>query len=98
MLFYPHYKNMLKEIGRKNGENWIMKEAMSRGYRCFWTILCWSHYLMFLPIHKMLLLGYEEDIKQISTRALIIIIFLAIFVGGQYSKIDLFTDTAAILN
>ena len=46
----------------------------------------------------MLLLGYEEDIKQISTRALIIIIFLAIFVGGQYSKIDLFTDTAAILN
>lgn len=26
MLFYPYYKNMLKEIGRKNGENWIIKE------------------------------------------------------------------------
>ena len=35
----------------------------------------------------MLQLSYEEDINQISTRALIIIMFLAIFVGGQYSKI-----------
>ena len=39
--------------------------AMSREYSYFRLILCWSHYLVPSPIHRMLLWSYEEDIKQL---------------------------------
>ena len=38
---------------------------MPRGYCCFWLILCKSHKLVPLAIHRMLLYSYEKDIKQI---------------------------------
>jgi len=38
---------------------------MSRGYCCFWVILCKSHNLVPLAIHRMLLYSYEKYIKQI---------------------------------
>ena len=38
---------------------------MSRGYCCSWLILCKSHNLVPLAIHRMLLYSYEKDIKQI---------------------------------
>ena len=39
-----------------------------KGFNCFRSVLCSSHFLVPLPllIHKMLLESYEEDIKQIS--------------------------------
>ena len=39
-----------------------------KGFNCFRSVLCSSHFLVLLPllIHKMLLESYEEDIKQIS--------------------------------
>ena len=45
-----------------------LNRGKSRGFNCFRSVLCWSHFLVPLPllIHKMLLESYEEDIKQIS--------------------------------
>ena len=39
-----------------------------KGFNCFRSVLCSSHFLVPLPllIHKILLESYEEDIKQIS--------------------------------
>ena len=41
--------------------------AMSRGYCCFRSVLCLSHYLVPLPIYNVLRQSYEEDIKQIAS-------------------------------
>ena len=45
-----------------------LNRGKSRGFNCFRSVLCSSHFLVPLPllIHKMLLESYEEDIKQIS--------------------------------
>ena len=49
---------------------WIKVEgAMPPGYYCFRSILCWSHHLLPLPTHKMLLESYEGDTKPISPRS-----------------------------
>ena len=41
------------------------KGRMSRGYRFFRSILCWSHYLVSFFIYKILSYIYQEDIKQL---------------------------------
>ena len=38
--------------------------AVSREYSYFRLILCWRHYLVPSPIHRMLLWSHEEDNKQ----------------------------------
>ena len=65
----------------------IAKGSMSWWYccfsSCFRSTVCWSHYLVLLPLHKMLLYSYEADIKQISLECTKhnIYIFLAILEG-----------------
>ena len=53
---------------------------MSRGYRCFRSILFWGHYLVPLPIHKCPSRGMKNISNKFHQGALTIIIFWVIFV------------------
>ena len=63
---------------RKKNKITLLKGAMSRRHCCLRsTIMCRSHYLGPLPIHKMLLKSYEEDIKFHLGALTIILLYCA---------------------
>ena len=59
------WNNMIRMIN-KDIKN--LTGVSHKGFNCFRSVLCSSHFLVPLPllIHKMLLESYKEDIKQIS--------------------------------
>ena len=61
---------------------------MPRGYCCFWLILCKSHKLVPLAIHRMLLYIYEKDIKQILSGNTNRDNFFVIFFAGRALKLE----------
>ena len=61
---------------------------MPRGYCCFWLILCKSHKLVPLAIHRMLLYIYEKDIKQILSGNTNRDNFFVIFFAGIALKLE----------
>ena len=64
-----------------------LNEAMSRGYCCFRSVLCLSHYLVPLPIYNVLRQSYEEDIKQIASGSTNhALIFLVILLGIELKR------------
>ena len=61
MLWHSMISMINKDIKNLTG-------VSHKGFNCFRSVLCSSHFLVPLPllIHKILLESYEEDIKQIS--------------------------------
>ena len=60
----------------------LFEGVTSRGYCCSRSILCWSHYLVPLPIHTLLQSSYHEDVKsQISLASTNHNNFLVTFAG-----------------
>ena len=68
--------NRLKDstVTQVNGDkSWLqicdhstnLKGAVSQGFCCFGSILCWNPFLEALIINKMLLCSYDKDIKWI---------------------------------
>ena len=61
-----HVNVINKELGRVDPEGGNpVYGALSRGFCCFKSILCWNHYFEALLISKMLLQSRDEDIKWI---------------------------------